>query len=80
MASATQPRGTERTALASDRYTPRQLAEMARRLDECIEVSALCIDLALAGEMHRRALAEAAAAAHAPAAPAAALASDLPAP
>jgi hypothetical protein len=46
----------------SDRYTPQQLAEMARRLDECIEVSALCMNLALAGEQHRRALAEAAAA------------------
>jgi hypothetical protein len=33
---------------------------MARRLDEYIEVSALCMDLALAGEMHRRALAAAA--------------------
>jgi hypothetical protein len=47
----------------SDRYTPQQLADMARRLDECIEVSALCMNLALAGEQHRRALAEAAAAA-----------------
>jgi hypothetical protein len=46
----------------SDRYTPQQLADMARRLDECIEVSALCMNLALAGEQHRRALAEAAAA------------------
>jgi hypothetical protein len=52
----------ERAALASDRYTPQQLAEMARRLDECIEVSALCMDLALAGERHRAALAAVAAA------------------
>jgi hypothetical protein len=52
----------ERAALASDRYTPQQLADMARRLDECIEVSALCMDLALAGEMHRQALAATAAA------------------
>jgi hypothetical protein len=52
----------ERAVLASDVYTPQQLADMARRLDECIEVSALCMDLALAGEMHRRALAAAAAA------------------
>lgn len=48
--------------MGSDRYTKQQLAEMARRLDECIEVSALCMNLALAGEQHRRALAEAAAA------------------
>jgi hypothetical protein len=48
--------------VASDRYTPQQLADMARRLDECIEVSALCMDLALAGEMHRQALAATAAA------------------
>jgi hypothetical protein len=45
--------------VASDRYTPQQLADMARRLDECIEVSALCMDLALAGEIHRRAPAQA---------------------
>jgi hypothetical protein len=45
--------------LASDPYTPQQLVDMARRLDECIEVSALCMNLALAGEMHRRALAQA---------------------
>lgn len=45
--------------VASDRYTAQHLAEMARRLDECIEVSALCQDLAYAGEMHRRALAAA---------------------
>jgi hypothetical protein len=48
---------TERNALASDRYTQQQLSDMARRLDECVEVSALCMDLALAGERHRRALA-----------------------
>jgi hypothetical protein len=52
----------ERAALASDRYTPQQLAEMARRLDECIEVSALCMDLALPGERHRAALVAVAAA------------------
>lgn len=45
--------------MAADRYTPQQLAEMARRLDECIEVSALCMSLELAGEQHRRAHAEA---------------------
>lgn len=48
---------TERNDLASDRYTPQQLSDMARRLDECIDVSALCMDLALVGERHRRALA-----------------------
>ena len=44
--------------VASDRYTPQQFADMARRLEECIEVSALCMSLALAGERQRRALAE----------------------
>jgi hypothetical protein len=44
--------------LASDPYTAQQLADMARRLDECIEVSALCMNLALAGERRRRALAD----------------------
>jgi hypothetical protein len=47
---------TEQVALVSRRYTDQELADMARRLDECIEVSALCMDLALAGEMHRAAL------------------------
>lgn len=42
-----------RAALACDRYSPQERADMARRLDECIEVSALCMDLALAGERHR---------------------------
>jgi hypothetical protein len=44
-------------ALESRRYTDQELADMARRLDECIEVSALCMDLALAGELHRAKLA-----------------------
>ena len=42
--------------VASDRYTPQQLADMARRLEECIEVSALCMELALAGDRHRQML------------------------
>lgn len=46
-----------RTALASDLYTPQQLVDMARRLDECIEISAVCMDLASAGALHRRAIA-----------------------
>lgn len=44
--------------LASEIYTAQQLADMARRLDECIEVSALCMSLALAGQMQRAALAQ----------------------
>lgn len=47
--------------MESDRYTAQQLADMARRLDECIALSALCMDLALAGEQHRQAQAAAAA-------------------
>lgn len=44
--------------MASDVYTPQQLADMARRLDECIEVSALCMELALASWQCQRTLAD----------------------
>jgi hypothetical protein len=44
--------------LDSEIYTAQQLADMARRLDECIEVSALCMSLALAGQTQRAALAQ----------------------
>lgn len=41
-------------ALASSPYSAAAQLEMAARLDQCIEVSALCMDLALAGQMHRQ--------------------------
>jgi hypothetical protein len=55
--------------LNSERYTPEELAAMARRLDECLALSTLCMNLALAGERHRAAGATASSAGAGPEAP-----------